>query len=90
MSLPSAKKKLSDWVSFGASIIACYCSGVSVGRSYTYCHELVLFGTQKGKENWNELRTSPRKKCFSINTRFAKGKSPLTLENSRLSSRFLS
>ena len=53
MRRPSAKKKLSDYVSKGASIISCYCSSLSSGSSYTYCHWFVDFGTQKGKLNSN-------------------------------------
>ena len=87
---PSAKKKLSDWVSKGALIISSCCSSLSYGSAYTYCHWLVLLGTQKGKLNSNSERICPRKKCFSIRVSCYSGNSPLTFENSRFNSKLRS
>ena len=86
MSLPSAKKKLSDYVSFGLSIMSCCCSFVNYGSGYTYCHVFVELGMQNGNVNSNSDRISSLKKCFSTRTTSFSGLSSNTLVNSKFNS----
>ena len=77
MSLPSAKKKLSDLTSHGAAEISAFSSSLSAGRSYTNSQELVLLGITNPNLKEQSRITLPLKQCLSTISRFQIGVSPM-------------